>query len=96
MPLNDPKGILPTVLAIIIIVNLYTFASKDARSLLLITYINDFPLSSKRFLFIIYSDDTTLSSIIDSFMNIQIKTSHHKLIMNYPKLTNGSKLKNYR
>ena len=30
-------------------------------------YINDFPLSSKRFHFIMYADDTTLSSTIDSF-----------------------------
>ena len=30
-------------------------------------YINDFPLSSKRFHFIMYADDTTLSNTIDSF-----------------------------
>ena len=35
--------------------------------LLFLIYINDFPLSSKRFHFIMYADDTTLSSTIDSF-----------------------------
>ena len=35
--------------------------------LLFLIYINDFPLSSKRFHFIMYTDDTTLSSTIDSF-----------------------------
>ena len=35
--------------------------------LLFLIYINDFPLSSKRFQFIMYADDTTLSSTIDSF-----------------------------
>ena len=35
--------------------------------LLFLIYINDFPLSSKRFHFIMYADDTTLSSTIYSF-----------------------------
>ena len=35
--------------------------------LLFLIYINDFPLSSKRFHFIVYADDTTLYSTIDSF-----------------------------
>ena len=35
--------------------------------LLFLIYINDFLLSSKRFHFIMYADDTTLSSTIDSF-----------------------------
>ena len=35
--------------------------------LLFLIYINYFPLSSKRFHFIMYADDTTLSSTIDSF-----------------------------
>ena len=34
--------------------------------LLFLIYINDFPLSSKRFHFIMYADDTTLSTTIDS------------------------------
>ena len=37
-------------------------------------YINDFPLSSKRFHFIMYADDTTLSSTIDSFNEDTNKT----------------------
>ena len=43
-----------------------------------------------------YADDTTFSTTIDSFNEDTTKTSHQKLIMNYPKLTNGSKLTNYR
>ena len=35
--------------------------------LLFLIYINDFPLSSKRFHFIMYADDATRSSTIDSF-----------------------------
>ena len=34
--------------------------------LLFLIYINDFPFSSKRFHFIMYADDTTLSTTIDS------------------------------
>ena len=35
--------------------------------LLFLIYIHDFSLSSKRFHFIMYADDTTLSTTIDSF-----------------------------
>ena len=35
--------------------------------LLFIIYINDFAQSSQKFNFIIYADDTTLSSTLDSF-----------------------------
>ena len=65
--------------------------------LLFLIYINYFPLSSKRFHFIMYmlmTQHFLLQLII--LMKMAIKTSHQKLIRNYPKLTNGSKLTNYR
>ena len=40
---------------------------------LMYIYINDFPLSSELFHFIMYADDTTLSSTIDLFNEVTNK-----------------------
>ena len=48
--------------------------------LLFIIYINDFSESTKKFDFIIYADDTTLSSTINSFYNEQSNVDTQTLI----------------
>ena len=48
--------------------------------LLFIIYINDFSESTKKFDFIIYADDTTLSSTINSFNNEQSNVDTQTLI----------------
>ena len=48
--------------------------------LLFIIYINDFSKSTKKFDFIIYADDTTLSSTINSFDNEQSNVDTQTLI----------------
>ena len=57
-------------------------------------YINDYPAN-------VFSSQCMLMAQhflvqLINLMKIAIETSHQKLIMNYPKLINGSKLTNYR
>ena len=48
--------------------------------ILFITYVNDLPQCSNKFDFIMYADDTTLSSTIDSFSDIHSNASADSLI----------------
>ena len=48
--------------------------------LLFIIYVNDLPQCSNKFDFIMYADDTTLSSTIDSFSDINSNTNADVLI----------------
>ena len=51
--------------------------------LLFIIHINDFSESTKKVDFIIYADDTTLSSTINTFNNKQSSVDTHILINDY-------------
>ena len=48
--------------------------------ILFIIYVNDLPQCSNKFDFIMYADDTTLSSTIDSFSDINSNASADSLI----------------
>ena len=48
--------------------------------ILFIVYVNDLPQCSNKFDFIMYADDTTLSSTIDSFSDINSNTNTDVLI----------------
>ena len=48
--------------------------------ILFIIYVNDLPQCSNKFDFIMYADDTTLSSTIDSFSDINTNTNADVLI----------------
>ena len=48
--------------------------------ILFIIYVNDLPQCSKKIDFIMYADDTTLSSTIDSFSDINCNTNADTLI----------------
>ena len=48
--------------------------------ILFIIYVNDLPQCSNKFHFIMYADDTTLSSTIDSFSDINSNTNADVLI----------------
>ena len=48
--------------------------------ILFIIYVNDLPQCSNKFDFIMYADDTTLSSTIDSFSDITSNTNADSLI----------------
>ena len=49
-------------------------------SILFIIYVNDLPQCSNKFDFIMYADDTTLSSTIDSFNDINSNANADSLI----------------
>ena len=60
--------------------DMITRVSYPGTNIIYYIYVNDLPQCSNKFDFIMYADDTTLSSTIDSFSDINSNTNADVLI----------------